>query len=379
MGEVVSLSADSDGDFEELRRRIARLERQNERLVAILRVVVALLKVSGFTLNRRRVAEAWKKSLLLRAIELSREALGLRSCLRVLRLSSSRYHSWRRDSECELEDVSSCPRTNPRQLTRDEVREIKEIVMAEEFRHIPTGALAVLAQRRGRIFASPSTWHRLVRRHGWRRPRVRVHPDKPTIGIRAAKPNQIWHVDATVIRLVDGTKAYLHGVIDNYSRRILAWKVSDRLEPANTVSILLEAAQQLPPSGDYPDVLVDGGSENFNSEVDELIESGLLNRVLAMTDIMFSNSMIESWFRAIKHQWLFMNTLDSVRRVRKLVEFYVAEHNSQIPHSAFRGQTPDEVHFGMGDQVPNELEAARVVSRQARLEKNRAASCAACA
>ncbi len=377
-GEVVSCCATSDG-VEELQRTIAILRERNERLVATLRMVVVLLKVSGFTLNRRRVAEAWKKALLLRAIERSRGVLGLRSCLRLLRLSSSRFHSWRRESECELDDVSSCPRTNPRQLTRDEVREIKEMVTAEEFRHVPTGALAVLAQRLGTVFASASTWHRLVRRHGWRRPRARVHPDKPTIGIRAAQPNEIWHVDATVIRLIDGSKVYLHAVIDNFSRRILSWKVSDRLQPANTVAILLEAAKHVDPSEGSPSLLVDGGSENFNSEVDEFIKNGTLQRLLAMTDVMFSNSMIESWFRAIKHQWLFMNTLDSVSRVEKLVEFYVAEHNGRIPHSAFQGQTPEEVYFGTGGRIPDDLEAARVTSRQIRLEKNRAVSCSACA
>ncbi len=377
--DVVSFPTTSETNVEELRRAVALLEKRNQRLLAILRLVVALLKVSGCTLEKRRVADGARKELLLRVIERSRSVLGLRSSLRILRLSSSRYHSWRRESHCELDDVSSCPRSRPRQLTRAEVGEIRNTVTAEEFRHIPTGALAVLAQRQGRVFASPSTWYRLVRRFGWRRPRARVHPAKPTIGIRASKPNEIWHIDATVIRLIDGTKAYLHAVIDNFSRRILGWKVSDRLEPANTVNILLEAAKQVVPSADPPRLLVDGGSENFNSEVDELIQFGLLERLLAMTDVMFSNSLIESWWRSLKHQWLFINSLDSVAGVEKLVAFYVREHNTEIPHSAFRGQTPDEMYFGTGDQVPDELEAARVACREARMKENRATSCSACA
>ena len=48
-------------------------------------------------------------------------------------------------------------------------------------------------------------------------------------------------------------------------------------------------------------VLVDGGVENFNSAVDQLIETGLLKRVLAQTEISFSNSLIESWWRVLKH------------------------------------------------------------------------------
>ena len=31
-----------------------------------------------------------------------------------------------------------------------------------------------------------------------------IHPPKPTVGIRASQPNQIWHVDTSVIKLLDG-------------------------------------------------------------------------------------------------------------------------------------------------------------------------------
>ena len=275
-------------------------------------------------------------------------------------------------------DAISCPRTAPQQLTRDEVMTVKQMVSSDEYRHVPTTTLAMLAQRLGKVFASAATWCRLVRRHGWRRPRSRVHPSKPRVGIRAKAPNELWHVDASVIRLLDNTRAYLHAVIDNYSRRILAWTVAERLEPGNTVAILLHAARQIIPCSDPPTVLVDGGVENYNSEVDELITSGLLRRLLAMTEISFSNSMIESWWRGLKHQWLYMNSLDNIATVRRLVEFYVEEHNTRLPHSAFQGQTPDEIYLGIGDSIPAELEAARKEARKARLEQNRTITCPSC-
>jgi hypothetical protein len=43
------------------------------------------------------------------------------------------------------------------------------MVTSPEYRHVPTGTLAVLAQRLGTVSASPSTWYRLVRKYGWRR------------------------------------------------------------------------------------------------------------------------------------------------------------------------------------------------------------------
>ncbi len=82
-----------------------------------------------------------------------------------------------------------------------------------------------------------------------------------------------------------------------------------------------------------------------------------------MTEIRFSNSLIEAWWRALKHQWLFLHQLDSVAKVRKLVDFYVEEHNARLPHSAFSGQTPDEMYFGTGGDVPAKLADARQAAR----------------
>jgi len=62
--------------------------------------------------------------------------------------------------------------------------------------------------------------------------------------------------------------------------------------------------------------VADAGVENINSSADGLIVSGLLRRVLALRDVTFSNSMIEAWWRTLKHPWLYLNTLDSVAAVR---------------------------------------------------------------
>ena len=88
--------------------------------------------------------------------------------------------------------------------------------------------------------------------------------------------------------------------------------------------------------------------------------------------------MIEAWWRTLKHQWLFLHSLDSVTTVRRLVEFYVQEHNQVLPHSAFRGQTPDEMYFGTGDAIPADLTARAAAARRARVNANRSAACGTC-
>jgi len=152
--------------------------------------------------------------------------------------------------------------------------------------------------------------------------------------------------------------------------------VKATFDPSTTAELLLTAAGGL--IDERLALLVDGGVESFNSAVDKLVDSGLLKRLLAMTDISFSNSLIESWWRTLKHQWLFLNTFDTIGRLEKLVAFYVDEHNTRLPHSVFRGQTPDEMYFGTGAHIPDELDAAKKAARQSRMKVNRATSCPMC-
>ena len=87
--------------------------------------------------------------------------------------------------------------------------------------------------------------------------------------------------------------------------------------------------------------------------------SACLDRILAQVEVGFSNSIVEVLWRSLKHQWLFLNSLDTVARVRALVDFYVNEHNTKMPHPAFGGQTPDEMFFGTGTEVSEELALAK--------------------
>lgn len=195
----------------------------------------------------------------------------------------------------------------------------------------------------GKVFASASTWSKKIRERGWRRPRNRVYPATPKVGIRASTPNEIWHIDVTVIRLLDGTKMFLHGLIDNFSRRILAWRICEKLDPTTTVALLRDAATNL---GLTPKRVTDSGVENVNRDVDALIKDGVIRRVLALVEVTYSNSIIEAYWRSLKHRWLFLNSLDNRKSLEKLVTFHVEQHNSTMPHSAFRLQTPDEIYFG---------------------------------
>ena len=368
-----------DQDRQQLVDTIAKLDRRVRILAAVVRVLLAMLRASGFTLAGERLPEGSAKAGILRAITSAKAFLPLAVILRIVHLEPGRYHRWIRASTaaCGLDDRSSCPKTSPSQLTPTEVAHIKDMVLAPEKRHMSLNTLAMHAQRIGKVFAAVTTWAKLVRERGWRRPRQRVHPPKPTVGVRATAPNQIWHIDVSVLKLLDGTKAYVHAIIDNYSRKILAWTVAERLDPTATCQLLLAAGKHMVFAG-LPLLYADSGIENVNSAVGATLLSACLERVLAQVDVAYSNSMIEVFWRSLKHQWLYLNSIDSIERLRSLVKFFVEEHNTQMPHSAFSSQTPDEMYFGTAIDLPAQLAAARSKARAERLVANRAMTCSQC-
>ena len=103
-----------------------------------------------------------------------------------------------------------------------------------------------------------------------------------------------------------------------------------------TARLLLDASGAI--TDGKPTVVVNGVVENFDQAVNRIVESGLLKRVPAQTEIQSSNSMIESWWRVLKQQWLYLNQLESLKTVEKPVTFYVEQRNSS---AALGIQSPD--------------------------------------
>lgn len=149
---VVTVPATSH-DTIHLQQQVIALRSRIDQLVSLLRLITVLLKVAGFSLARVRLPDGTAKARLLRAIDRSRLHFTLRAVLRVIGLSHTRFHAWSNETPCGLNDRLSCPQSSPQQLTQQEVQTIQDLVTSDQYRHVPTGRLACLAQRLGQVFA----------------------------------------------------------------------------------------------------------------------------------------------------------------------------------------------------------------------------------
>ena len=362
---------------------IAALKRELAAEKAKNNLVKTSLNIVGFQMQYVRVAAAELKESLIGAIKIATTCLPLKECLETIKLSSARYFSWiKRQVKCALPDQSSCPRLSPTKITSKETLVIKEFVTAKEYSHFSINSLAMLAKREKKVFASVTAWYRIVREYALRRPGIRIYPPKPKIGIRALRPNEIWHIDQSVFRIVNGPRVYIQAIIDNFSRYVLAWKVTETYGGVRTKALIEEALRVANrDSRDIviPNIFVDSGTENLNDDVDSLVKTDQIIRTIAQIDVEFSNSMIEALFRSLKHRWLFMRSLTSFAAVEQAVHDYLTDHNNVIPHNAFKGAIPIEVYSGTWTTESQlQLTQACATAKNARVNLNRSLGCGLC-
>ncbi len=147
-GEVRPVVASVDVELEvyELLEQVDNLRQQAKVQAAVIGLLVRVLRLRGGKLDADRVPDGVSKSVVLRAIASASGVLSLSTALRIVGISSARYHAWRRREEgCGLDDQPSCPKSFASQLTREEVPTMRDFVESETYRHIAVQHLALYA------------------------------------------------------------------------------------------------------------------------------------------------------------------------------------------------------------------------------------------
>lgn len=90
-------------------------------------------------------------------------------------------------------------------------------------------------------------------------------------------------MEITAIKLLDGTRAFVQCVVDNFSRNVIAHSVSDSYGGLQTKALLESALTKVSKLNSVPKpvVVVDSGTENLNGDVDKLVAAEKIDRITA--------------------------------------------------------------------------------------------------
>ena len=307
-GVKIPEGAIPNNELVELRIKVATLGNELKRLRAEVALGNSARKITSQNPDWKRTDES-QKGAILELANTYVPVLGLSKTLSVLGLPRSRYKRWRRLARCPVPaEKRPCAAPSPSQLTAKEVAIMGKLVASRKYAHFSIASLAIYAQRTGILFACRHTWYKYIRKNGWTRHRVPKDLKKYLKGISAEKNHPIWHVDVSHYKLQNGMTYYIQAVIDNYSRYVLAWRVSKNATGINTVALLRQAVFRAFELKLITAELLymDPGPENVNHNVSEFLagQKGCLERVLAQVDVRFSNARVESLFRSLKNNYL---------------------------------------------------------------------------
>lgn len=159
--------------------------------------------------------------------------------------------------------------------------------------------------------------------------------------LAVTRPNQVWAMDITYIPMKRGF-AYLAAVIDWFSRKVLAWRLSITLE----VNFCIEAVE---------DALARHGKpEIFNTDQGSQFTSLAFIKTLKDADIAISmdgkgawrdNVFVERLWRTIKYEEVYLHAYNNVPQARAAIGKYLTFYNTKRPHSSLDQQTPDQAYF----------------------------------
>lgn len=159
-------------------------------------------------------------------------------------------------------------------------------------------------------------------------------------GLQIKRPNQVWGIDITYIRLSAGW-LYLVGVIDWYSRYVLSWELDASLEMPfviRAVEAALEVAK--------PEVWNSDQGSHFTSEVYlDLLRQAEVQISMDGKGRALDNIITERLWRTIKYEEVYLHDYAGPKEARERLTSYLSFYNHERPHQSLNYRTPAELYL----------------------------------
>ena len=256
------INVQSSYDYD-LIKEFARHQTAKRVFSAYVRVIKTVLSIAHALPGFHKAVKE-RTTQMVQIVNRSRPLIGLRRTLRFFNLTVSTFRQWSLQSftECFESATHSCNRIFPNQLSRPQVALLRESLLDPRFQYWPVSSIALYALRNNVLALCLNTWYKYVHKLGIVRSRPESRRKKNTISIRALHPHQIWHADITAFVTADHVKHYIYLVVDNFSRKILSWKVADSVKAATRQATIKQALECVTAANDPVTLITDGGPEN---------------------------------------------------------------------------------------------------------------------
>jgi len=225
------------------------------------------------------------------------------------------------------------------------------------------------------VSVSESSVYRLLKAHGLlpRRAPER-EPAAKEWQHRTKRPNELWQSDATRFLVPGWGHYWLVSVLDDYSRKILAWELVKDVQTPSLVGAIQQAVERCglerAPRLERPALLTDNGSGYISRAMRDYLGFHGLKHLRAKAHHPQTIGKVERWHRTMKDE-VELVVYTSPDQLREAISRFVDYYNRERYHEALRNVTPDDVYSGRREAILNRRKRLAIRAMVARREHYR--------
>ena len=153
------------------------------------------------------------------------------------------------------------------------------------------------------------------------------------------RPNEAWCTDITYIWTNEGF-VYLNCIMDLFSRRIIAWNISDSLN-TDSVVYTIEVARSLRRNIEPFIIQTDRGVQYTSEKYEAALKR--IKHSYSSPGYPYDNAVIEAFHSIIKREWLNRYKIQNIKHAYDLVFEYIETfYNTKRIHCHCNYVSPDE-------------------------------------
>jgi putative transposase len=161
-------------------------------------------------------------------------------------------------------------------------------------------------------------------------------------GLVIERPNQVWSMDITYIPMKKGFM-YLFAIIDWYSRKILAWKLSNTLDGSFCRTCFSQAVLQY----GLPEIVnTDQGCQFTSAKWQKPILDAKVKLSMDGRGRWLDNVRIERFWRTLKYEDIYLKAYETGWDLEEGIADFVQRYNRLRPHQSLGYATPNEMYKG---------------------------------
>jgi putative transposase len=160
-----------------------------------------------------------------------------------------------------------------------------------------------------------------------------IAPNRLATAPKATAPNQIWVGDITCIETQEGW-LYLAGILDLYSRKLVGWAMSERIDTNLVLKALAMACLHRQPPANLL-FHSDRGVQYASGDDRQALKAAGLVASMSRKGNCYDNATMESFWSTLKLDLNYRRTFASHRQARtEIFDYIEVFYNRQRTHSA---------------------------------------------